>query len=299
MSLNIISYYYIIIYIIFIFLFLILNLFGIKYLGKLNLNIMYNCRLVYIFHLLYLIFGISYILTSDNFILKNNQLDNTITILMSVFTSLVTFITIIFMYNDFMKKTRHEKLLNTLYGIQNVIISLDKSLSNQEKYISNLHSIQSSFNQYKKDFNKILQQNNFAKIFLQIDIFISITTIIILILSFKFNNYIYNISSIYIVTIVTILMLINCIATFYSILDTDIEKTYPSPDILLTPQKLLNKTFCENYNINKYLPLYLFFWGTEIHIQDNVPEIKEYISDNNIQVESTNFLCSIFYSNLT
>lgn len=289
MLLNIISYYYIIIYIVLIFLFLILNLFEIKYPSKLKFNRIYNCKLVYIFHLLYFIFGISYILTSNNFILKNNQLDNTITILMSVFTSLITFITIIFMYNDFVKKTRHEKLLKILYDIQNEIILSNEKLLDQKQCIPNLKLMQSSFNQYKKDFNKIMQQNKFSKIFLQIDIFISITTIIILILAFKFNNYIYNISSMYVLTIVTILMLINCIATYYSILDTDVEKTYPSPDILLTPHRLLNKSFCMNYGLLENIPLYLFFYGTEIHVQENIPEIRQYIHDNKIKTQADNF----------
>lgn len=263
-----------------------------KYVKLLN-NPQYRLFIFFSFLFIYcFIFGLTNFLSftysnikfSTNFIYN----DNVITIITSVFSSVIALISIIFLYYSFIKKSSIKILSDILLKIEEHC-ELFRLKNNKQKEATEIAQIlqknpqytykapfailSSYFGQYQQEYNTLENNYKFLSLLFYANCLISAFAFLILIAVFAIVNYL-NIFSTAISVIIFLLLAFNCYLSERTLSEVKEGFKFPSPQDLLSPDYILDKYCSEIFGINKYLPLILFHTSTSIAIRPT-SEIKD------------------------
>lgn len=213
-----------------------------------------------------------------------------LTILMGIFNSLMTLISIIFIYYNFTQKTSIKDLYELLLKIERFAfdyrhIEYRKSnnilhITEKLPYYKNPYlSLRSYFAQYSSGFYNLQYNKSFLTKLLIFDIMVSILSIIILFLAFMIIDITNSILG-FTMFGVGLLLFFNCYMANRVVKNYNVAEIFPDPDDLLDPTKELTPEFYQTYYIDKNLPLIFFHVCTAILINP-YKDIPKHIQNTN------------------
>lgn len=228
-----------------------------------------------------------------------NLKSNVITILMSIFSSLFTFISIIFLYYNFTNKASIDKLVELLLKIEEFCYTyrniefkkqhkIFKEPSNIPQYKSPGSVIKSYYGQYSLELKKHNNNQLFFKKLIKINYIVSIVAILIILYALCVIKF-FSLPTIFFIVIVSVLLIFNSyLASETTKFNKELEK-FPSTEILLTPTETLDEYCTTNFCIDRNLPLKLFHACTTLNVRP-FSEISKIISKSTYLSNKSNYL---------
>lgn len=251
-----------------------------------SIKIIIITNLIYIFTTIY-----SLHLLSET--IKNNS--NYITIFIGIFTALITFITIILVYYEQKKVTKLNELSTALFNInENIETILQQLRKINIQYLSlddSYNTLRLNMSRYTDLYTTNHKNLSFTNMLSNLNIFILSNIFISLYFSIFLTaipiKSIYNIFPIFSTgCIILSIAFIN----YREFKDNQAFLELPSPNILLTPDHVLDITLCRKYLIHPYLPLKLFYVGVRIIVELNDDKFKQLLQKKHIKYYPENHM---------
>lgn len=259
-----------------------------------------GCLAIFSLAYYYEIYSFSIDIIKNYIYVENNDLQsNIITILMSIFSSLFTFISIIFLYYNFTNKASVDKLVELLLKIEEFCYTYRNiEFKKQHKIFKKPNSIpqyktpesviKSYYGQYSLELKKHNNNQLFFKKLIKINYIVSIVAILIIFYALCVIKF-FSLSIIFLTVIVSVLLKFNSsLASETANFNKELEK-FPSTEILLTPTETLDEYCTTNFCIDRNLPLKLFHACTTLAVCP-FSEISNNITNVSYLNNTTNYL---------